>query len=471
MSVKVKLPVGSALEKTDLVTKRIEGIIKSMPGVEKLYVMSGGYWNRRNIYEKSNESDMQIQLQPKEKRPVATPLFIKKLQEKIKAEAITKTKVKVMRTPLRGIKQSSTSDIDIRVKGYNLDKLFSLAQEIENRISDMEGLSNLDISVDFSRPEFHVTLDRPRAADFGLSAQSVSEVLQASVDGLVATEFTDKEMNIDHDVRVLADPSALVRKESIENIALFPSTGVKLRLKEIAKVQASAGPVQIDRENQVRMVAVTADASGKNAGLLLDEIKRRISSLELPLGYTVGFSGEDESIKESNRQLLFVIALAVFLVFVVMAVQYESLADPVVIMVTLPLALVGSLALLFLTKTPFGATVFLGMILLVGIVVNNAIVLVEYMNLLRREQGMPLGEAVLAASSTRLKPILMTSLTTIAGLFPLWFGWGEGLEMLRPLAITVIGGLLTSTLLTLFVIPCVYTLFHARAAGITEEKK
>ena len=462
ISIKVKLPVGSALEKTDAVVKKLEAVINTIPGVKKVYSMVGGYWQRRNVYEKANESDIAVELAEKSKRPLPTGTVIKKLQKQLKENPIQGAKIKVMRTPLRGIKKTSTSDVDIRIRGYNLNKLYEIAKDIQGEIKDVKGLENLDVSVDFSRPEIHIFLNREKLNDFGLTAKEVSDVIRTSVDGLVGTQFTDKERNVDYDIRVLADPLIISSKEAIENTPIYPPSGVEVKLKEVADIEVSEGPVQIDRQDQVRLIEVTGDAGGKNVGKITDEVRKRLSNFELPGGYFLEYGGEEEAAKESNLQLIIVIALAVFLLFVVMAVQYDSLIDPVIIMVTLPLALIGAFLLLAITKTPFGATVFLGLILLVGIVVNNAIVLVEYINQLRKEKNFAVYDAVIEGASLRVRPILMASLTTIVGLLPLVFGWGEGLEMLKPLAITVVGGMSVSMLLTLFVIPCVYTVFHRK---------
>jgi multidrug efflux pump subunit AcrB len=460
ITAKVKLPVGSALEETDKVVRKLEAVIKEMPGVGKVYSMVGGYWQRRNVYEKANESDVPIELVKKSKRPLPTPIFIKKLQKRLKDNPIPGAQIKVMKTPLRGIKKTSTSDIDIRVRGYNLNTLFDIAKDIQGKIKGIEGLSNLDISIDFSRPEIHIFLKREKLNDFGLTAQKASDALRTSVDGLVSTQFTDKKLNVDYDIRVLADPLIVSSKEAIENTPLYPPSGVEVKLKEVADVVESEGPVQIDRQDQVRLIEITADAVGKNVGKITDEIRKRLKDIKLPAGYFLEYGGEEEAAKESSQQLVVVIALAVFLVFAVMAVQFESLIDPLIIMATLPLSLTGAFLLLAVTRTPFGATVFLGLILLVGIVVNNAIVLVEYINNLRREKQLAVYDAVIEAVALRVRPDLMTNLTTIVGLLPLVFGWGEGLEMLKPLAIAVVGGMTVSTLFTLFVIPSIYTAFH-----------
>ncbi|MBU1044954.1 MAG: efflux RND transporter permease subunit [Candidatus Omnitrophica bacterium] len=469
ITIKVKLPVGSALEKTDAVAKKLEGVINTMPGVKKISSMVGGYWKKRNVYEKANESDIIVELAEKSKRPLPTATVIKKLQKQLKDSPIKSAKIKVMRTPLRGIKTTSTSDIDIRIRGYNLDKLFGIAKDIQDKIKDVEGLTNIDLSVDFSRPEIHIFLDREKLNDFNLTARDVSDVIRTSVDGLVGTQFTDKERNIDYDIRVLSDPLIVNDIEAVKNILLYPPSGVEVKLKEVANIKVSDGPVQIDREDQVRLIGVTGDAVGKNVGKVTNEIKKRLSSITLPPGYFLEYGGEEESARESNVQLIMVVVLAVFLLFVVMAVQYDSLIDPVIIMVTLPLALMGAFLLLVVTKTPFGATVFLGLILLVGIVVNNAIVMIEYMNYLRKEKCFSVYDSVIEGASLRVRPILMTSLTTIVGLLPLVFGWGEGLEMLKPLAITVVGGLSGAMFLTLFIVPCLYLIIHKEYGGKRNE--
>ncbi|OGS43379.1 MAG: hypothetical protein A2539_07715 [Elusimicrobia bacterium RIFOXYD2_FULL_34_15] len=462
LTVKVKIPIGTALEKTDEVTRKIEKVIQSFSDADKVYAMIGGYWQKRNVYEKANESDIQIQLVSKSQRKLSTDTLLKRLQKEFKENPIPKAKIKVMRTPMRGIMSASVSDIDIKVKGYNFNTLYEIAQDIQNRISSKEGVKNSDISIDFSKPELHITLNKEKLTDFGLDSSKIAFFLNSAVDGRVNTQFTDKTLNVDYDIRMLVDPLKLSSKEAVENIAIYAANGVTLLLKEIAKVEVSESPVQINRENQVRMVSVTADAIGRNVGKIMSEIKSDLISLKIPEGYILEYAGQEESMIESNKQLIIVILLAIFLVFVVMAVQYDSIFDPLIIMVTIPLALIGAIFSLYIAKVPFGATVFVGLILLVGIVVNNAIVLVEYINLLYREKRGELFESVVTASSLRLRPILMTTFTTIAGLLPLALGWGEGLEMLRPLAVAVIGGLSVSTFLTLFVVPSIYILFYNR---------
>jgi multidrug efflux pump subunit AcrB len=232
----------------------------------------------------------------------------------------------------------------------------------------------------------------------------------------------------------------------------------------VASVYTTAGPTQINRENQTRIFRLTGDVINEVAsvGTVNDSIRARLAGFELPEGYGIIIGGEEESIRESNRQMAIVVSLAIFLVFVVLAVQYESIVNPFVIIFAIPLSLVGVALLLWLTKTPMSAPVLLGVILLAGIVVNNAILLVEYTER-ARERGLDRLTAVVEAGSTRLRPILMTTLTTVSGMLPLAFGIGEGSEMMQPLAIAVVGGLSVSMLLTLFVVPSAYLIFNTAA--------
>ncbi len=461
LRVKVKMPVGTPLEKNKRLVEQIEKTAKAMPGVKTVSTIAGGYWKRKKIYDVSHESDLTIKLVEKSRRPVPTRVVVKQLQKKMKKLGRKhKTKIKVMPPKLRGIKKTSTADIDIRIKGPRLETLHQIAKDTEKRLHGVQGLANLDISLDMDRPEMHISLKRQRLSDFSLTAEDVAAAVRTAVDGTVVSQFTDPKLNQDYDIRVLAPSSRFRTKAAVQNIALYPPSGVDVRLWEVAHVRFAAGAGQIDRQDQRRLIEVTGDAVGRNVGKVTDDVKKKMAGMKLPAGYHIEYGGEEEAARESNQQLLIVIILAVFMVFVVMAVQYESLLDPFIIMLTLPLSLIGAILALKITGTPVGATVILGLILLVGIVINNAIVMVEYINQLRRGKNASVREAVIEGAALRLRPILMTSLTTIIGLTPLVLGWGEGLEMIQPLAVTFVGGMIVATFLTLFIIPCIYSIFH-----------
>ncbi|HKJ92337.1 MAG TPA: efflux RND transporter permease subunit, partial [Longimicrobiales bacterium] len=250
------------------------------------------------------------------------------------------------------------------------------------------------------------------------------------------------------------------------SVALFPGAagGQPIYLRDVATVRNILGPTNIRRENQNRVLSLTGDVITDIAsvGEVNDSIRARLAQVAIPEGYGVVFGGEEQAIRENNRQLTIVVLLAIFLVFVVMAVQYESLVNPFVILLAIPLSLIGVGIMLWATGTYLSAPVLLGVILLAGIVVNNAILLVEYTEQ-ARARGLSREEAVVDAGAIRLRPILMTTLTTAFGMLPLALGIGQGSEMMQPLAIAVVGGLTVSTLLTLFVVPSAYLIFNTAA--------
>jgi multidrug efflux pump subunit AcrB len=324
------------------------------------------------------------------------------------------------------------------------------------------GLANLQPSADEASPQLAIELDRERAAYLGLDVARVGQTLRTALDGTVATRFTQGSQ--EYDLRVMLPRESFTSPEDVGSVALFPglADGAPIYVRDVARVYTTLGPTTINRENQNRIFRVSGDVLDEVAtvGTVNDSIQARLASYDLPEGYGVVIGGEAEAIAENNRQLAIVVALAVFLVFVVMAVQYESLVNPLVILVAIPLSLVGVALLLRLTATPLSAPVLLGVILLAGIVVNNAILLVEYVEQGRRIRGLSMADAVVEAGAVRLRPILMTTLTTAFGMAPLALGLGQGSELMQPLAIAVVGGLSFSMLLTLFVVPSAYLVLH-----------
>jgi multidrug efflux pump subunit AcrB len=295
--------------------------------------------------------------------------------------------------------------------------------------------------------------------------QQVGQTVRTALDGTVATRYTDG--NREFDVRVMLPRNRFTSPEDLASVALFPGQrgSGPVYLRDVARVYSTVGPTNILRENQNRVVRVTGDVLKEVApvSVVNDSIRARIAGIELPEGYGVLYGGEEEAIRENNRQLAIVVFLAIFLVFVVMAVQYESFINPLVILTSVPLSLIGVAIALKITGTPLSAPVLLGVILLAGIVVNNAILLVEYIEQSRHREGKPMFEAVVESGSVRLRPVLMTALAMILGMLPMSLGLGEGGEQNAPLGRAVIGGLLVATVTTLFFVPVVYTLLRKKA--------
>src|SRR5690606_32546730 len=311
----------------------------------------------------------------------------------------------LVRTPrIPGLRTSmSGSDIAINVQGDDLRELQRIADEIIRRVQGVPGLQNVEASTEEASPQLVIELDRERAAYLGLDVVSVGQTIRTALDGTVATRFT--EGNREFDLRVMLPRQNFKSPEDLGAVALFPGTGGRppIYLRDVANVYQSLGPTTIRRENQNRVLRITGDVITEIApvGVVNDSIRARLADLQLPDGYGIIYGGEEEAIRENNRQLTIVILLAIFLVFVVMAVQYESFINPLIILTSIPLSLIGVGTALWLTETPLSAPVLLGVILLAGIVVNNAILLVEYIEQFRREKGASMEEAVIEAGVVR----------------------------------------------------------------------
>ncbi len=353
---------------------------------------------------------------------------------------------------------SFRTPVEVEISGYSLSTLKLLADEVSERLHQIEGLTDIRSSAEGGQPEVQIEFDRLRLAELGTTVQRIGELLRNKLQGEVATELARRDRKIDIRVRAASDERETLGdlKRMVVSPANYP---VPVALEAVASVRAVDGPAEIRRVDQQRVAIVSANLQGRDLGSVVAEIEDDLGAMALPEGFTLAMGGQNEEMVRSFDSMKFAMALAIFLVYLVMASQFESLLHPFVIMFTIPLGLVGSVLALLLTGGTISVVVLIGLIMLAGIVVNNAIVLIDYVNQLRRDGGLKKMEAVLRAGQLRFRPILMTTATTVLGLLPMALGLGEGAELRAPMAITVIGGLLLSTLLTLVVIPVVYTLF------------
>ncbi len=467
--VRISLPPGASAQETNRVTLEIEGLIAEMPDVRTVFATAGGFIWGAGTSERAGSGSIDIVLAPKTQRKMSADTWVRVLQGKIQQRGFAGARVSVRPPRIRGLRTSmSGSAVALDVQGDDLLELQRIGDRLMLALRDVPGLENLEPSADEASPELSIRLDRERAAYLGLSVAAVGQTIRTALDGTVPTRFTSG--NQEYDLRVMFPRERFTSPEELESIALFPGRagGAPIYLKDVAAVRTKLGPTTILRQNQNRVLRLTGDVISEVAsvGEVNAEIRRRLSQIALPEGYGVIIGGEEESIRENNQQLTVVIILAVFLVFVVLAVQYESLINPFIIILVIPLSLIGVGLLLRLTGTTLSAPVLLGVILLAGIVVNNAILLVEYTERGRRERGLSREEAAVEAGAIRLRPILMTTLTTLFGMLPLALGLGQGSELMRPLAVAVVGGLTVSTFLTLFVVPSAYIIFNRAAENL-----
>ncbi|MCP5022380.1 MAG: efflux RND transporter permease subunit, partial [bacterium] len=364
--------------------------------------------------------------------------------------------------------------ISIEVRGHNLERLTEVAEEVEGMLMEMSGLSDVRTTIQPGHPEALLVFDRDKALAFGLDIGAMSTFVRDQVLGRVDTRFVEGEERIA--VRVRANPDKLGNLEDISSLIVNPESDNPIPLSAVASLSRVEGPAEIRRIGNTRAVLVTASSKNIDMGGTAKAIDQALNNLRVPDGVIVEMGGQKRELDSSRRSLSMALLLAIFLVYVVMATQFESLLQPFIILFSVPLAGIGVVFTLSALSIPVSVVVFVGMILLAGIVVNNAIVLVDRINQ-KRAEGLVMRQAILEAGHARLRPILMTTMTTVLGLLPLtgWlshlpvmgsmmagFGAGEGAEMRAPMAITVVTGLISSTVLTLIVVPVLYSLLVGR---------
>ncbi|MDR2461373.1 MAG: efflux RND transporter permease subunit [Deltaproteobacteria bacterium] len=350
--------------------------------------------------------------------------------------------------------------IQVELRGNDLEEAARLAAVMKTIMEGVPGVTDVYISNEESTPEELIVIDRERAADAGLTVSAISSLIKTAVGGSIAGYF--RENGKEYDIRVKLKDSEHLSIDEFMNLPVVNSRGEKVILANVARAVPGAGPLSISRKNQARITTLNADFTDRSLGDVIKDMDAELKNLPMDREFSYTFAGEAEELDEAFTGLKKVLIMAIFLVYMVMACQFEQLRSPLVVMFSIPFAAIGVIWAHFLTNISFNINSFIGVIMLAGIVVNNAIILVDHANLLRRRDGMELIPALLETGRRRLRPILMTTLTTILGLLPMALGLGEGDESQIPLGRSVIGGLLSSSFITLFVIPCVYFLFFRR---------
>lgn len=411
----------------------------------------------------TNEASIVVSYGPSKERDMSTKELDNILRERLQNIAGAKISV----TESSSMSMSGGDVISVSVKGDDLDTLKEISDQLVDKIKRVKGAVEVKSSLDETMKEIYIKVDKDRANAMNVTSAQVAQAVQYGIMGQTATKF--KVDGDEIDVKLRFDELARQNVSDINQIMVQSNAGTYVPLNQVADIQLTDTPMSIVRNDQVRTITITGGASGRNSGEVLADVNKIVESTSLPSGYQFDIGGESENMTEAFSALLMVLLLAIILVYMVMAAQFESLLHPFIILFTMPLAIIGVILLNIFSGMAISVPSFIGFIMLAGIVVNNAIVLVDYINTLRRD-GMPLEEAIVNAGITRLRPILMTTLTTVLGLLPLALQIGEGSELQAPMAVTVIGGLIFSTILTLVVIPVIYAMF-ARSSDKRRERK
>ena len=457
--IKLDMPPGTKLGITNNISKRIEEEILDMKYVESISATVGSSKEEASAagaVEMLKDNQAQIVVNLKERRRIGTDRLVQNLKKRLDSIDMEDAEIKFVlsQSTIQSAFEEEGTPIVIEVKGPDLDELMAISESVMADINNIKGIYDVKSSMEEPAPETKVVVNRNKAALYNLSVRDIARTVQIAIDGWVATEFKEEGREIDVRVRLREED----RKDfaTIKQMRIISPDGIKVALEEVTYFKLGKGPSEIKRIDKERTILIYANVFGRKINEVIQEISNFIDRREVPTGYSKPkLTGEREQMSESFNSLRFALILAILLVYMIMAAQFESLWQPFIIMFTVPLSLIGVGLALFITRTTLNVVAILGIIMLGGIVVNNGIVLIDYINTLTK-RGKKTFDAVIEAANTRLRPILMTTLTTVLGLLPLALGIGEGAELRSPLAITVMGGLLVSTFLTLVVIPSVY---------------
>lgn len=467
-TINLKLAEGTKLERTEATVKSLETVLADYLGdnVDKIYSHVGpstGSTSESSIFQGENTAEIRIILKQDSKiSPESVATSVDKLTSDIPNLEVSFSQEE---TALQSILGTDEAPVIIEIKGTEMDEIERVSIEVKEKISGVAGLYNIQTSIEDGAPEIEVILDRVRAGMYGLDINSVISQLQSQLQGQSAGQF-EKGGEMQDIVIKLPE----TRLSELAGMTITSGQQV-YRLSEIATLKEGVSPKEIYRRNQNRIGKVTAQLQpGLSLQHVAEDIRQATSAITLEPDYSIVVTGDEEKRQESMSSLGFALILSIILVYMVMASQFESLVHPLTVIFTIPFALVGSILTFYIFGRSFNIMAFIGIIMLAGIAVNNAIILIDRINQLMRE-GVDRRTAIITAGQQRIRPILMTSLTTILALLPLTFGFGESEALRSPMAFAVIGGLITSTIMTLIVIPCVYDVFDRMRMAFSRKKE
>ncbi len=466
-TITVKLPVGTRVEETEKFVQKVEKVIQDnvleattiisdigVPGARSGSLFGGN--------SGSHNANVRVSLVPPGERKRTVFEIVEKLRPQLSGMPGAQMLVNTGGFLKTLMNFGSSAPIDVAILGFDFNESDKLSKEVYEIVKSVQGTADVNITRDINLPQATVTIDRVKAGALGINVQQIASTVASAMSGSVASLYSDPKTGNQYNILVRLSEDYRNNLDDIKKLTIMSAQNKLVKLETIADIKLTKSPVQIDRKFQQRLVEVTANITGRDLGTVAKEIQEKINTLEKSPGFEIQLSGNIEQQNKTFSALLLAFGLAIILVYMVMASQFQSLLEPFIIMFSVPLGIVGVVWMLFLTNTTLSVTSFEGVIVMVGIVVSNGILLVDYTNKLRaREEKLGLYEAVVKGARTRLRPIFMTTFATVLGLIPMAAGIG-GESSQAPLAIAVIGGLTVSTFLTLIFVPTLYTVFEER---------
>lgn len=454
--VNIQMPRGSMLTETSAVVEQVDAVLAEIPEIDTIMVSVGAGGGPGFGGDSSDQARYIVRLREDRDRPVEEILEeVRRGVAPVTGATIGAYSASAMFGGMGGQRLS------LKIKGDDFATLEEIANDLVELLKEVEGAREVSSSLETGRPELRLAVDRAKASAWGLNAYTIASQVRTAIEGTTATKLRINGQEYDVLVRLRRDN--LPRIDDLYALMVSTPYGTTVPLREVTSFITMQGPVSISREDQQRVVTISAGVAGTDLRSIAQEFQKIVNSYPLPPRYSLEIGGEAQEMYEAFGELFLALLLAALFVYMIMAAQFESFIHPFTIMSTVPLAAIGAIWALFLTGHHLSVVSIIGLIMLVGITVNNGIVLIDYINNLRR-RGMKINEAIIEAGAIRLRPILMTSLTTILGLVPMSLGIGEGAELSASMGVTVIGGLTSSTFLTLVVTPVIYAVFDALGA-------
>ena len=465
--VTVELPLGTRLEETDKVALRIEDIFEKEVREAKVFFVRSGQTTRGTgrIFQGASGTHVVVagaKLMPKTGRKRSVVEVGQAIRKKIKEiPGVMKVDVSTGNPIGRMITGMGGKAVQLEIIGHSFERTDALAEDIKALMEKVPGVVDISVSRELNLPELKIEVDREKATALGLNMSVIASSMKTFIEGTTVARYREKGKT--YDIYVRLEEEARSKVEDMENLAItVPGSGKLIRLSNIARVYEVKGPVRIERQNRERVLRVECNVYRRSAGKVIEDIKKELSKIVIPSDMMINFGGEAEEQAKAFRDLILLLILGIILVYMVMAAQFESLRDPFIVMFAVPFTFTGVFLGFLLTGTTLNTISFLGIVMLMGIVVNNAIILISYIGILRA-RGYSMLEAVTMGGKNRLRAVLMTTITTLAGLLPLALSKGEGSESWQPLGITMISGLTVSTLVTMLFVPTLYALFERKS--------
>jgi len=465
--ITVKMPAGSTLKATEEIVSKLEDILLSINKVNVVFSNIGLMQEEQTLKEKviaTNTAELKVQLSfskkmqknpsySKGKELASTEEIINFLRQEISNLPEAEISFEPEQTAMEQVISSGGRGVYVKIAGEDLQKCKLLADNLIKEFKSIQGIAEINTNLDEGKPEIMFRVNREAAEKYGLSVQEVGAYIEGIVRGIVPTQYEEFDKKIDILMRLQEVDRAAMADILNANYPL--RSGAQIPLRSLIEYEYIRGPQEIYRENQQRQLVISGSLRGKKISQIAPEIEKIINTADIPEGYRVNLGGEEEELRSSFQSLYFAFMIAVILVYMIMAAQFESLVHPFAIIFTLPLGLIGVAFMLLLFQQTLNVISVIGVVVLTGIVVNDAIIKIDCINQLRKK-GMSRIDAIIEGSRLRLRPIIMTTVTTVLGLTPMAIGIGEGAQLQRPLALTIIGGLTFATLLTLIIIPIIY---------------